>query len=69
MQEMIVNIIRISEGYASIGPTLKGGPEQYFNDVTQTTFIMKSVLFNVQTLILDAVVVCRTLFFTLQIVW
>lgn len=54
---MIVNIIRICEGFISIGPGLPGGPEQYFEDVAETTFVVKSVLYNLQTLILDGVVV------------
>ncbi|KAF5319299.1 hypothetical protein D9619_008345 [Psilocybe cf. subviscida] len=58
--EMIVNIIRISEGFVSVGPSLPGGPEQYFQDVAETTFVVKSVLYNVQTLILDGVVIYRT---------
>jgi hypothetical protein len=59
---MIVNIIRISEGFVSVGPNLPGGPEQYFQNVAETTFVIKSVLYNVQTLILDGVVVCIILF-------
>lgn len=58
---MIVNIIRISEGFVSVGPSLPGGPEQYFQDVAETTFVVKSVLYNVQTLILDGVVVSSIL--------
>ena len=57
LQEMIVNIVHICQGFLSIGPTLQGGPTQYFSDVAQPTFIIKSTLYNVQTLLLDAVVV------------
>lgn len=56
-QEMVVNIVRICQGFLNIGPALPGGPVQYFNDVAQPTFVIKSCLYNVQTLILDGVVV------------
>lgn len=61
MQEMAVNILRLQEGFLTIGPHLPGGPEQYFEDVAQRTFLIKSVLFNTQTLILDFVVVSRNI--------
>lgn len=54
---MIVNIVRICQGFLNIGPFLPGGPVGYFNDVSQPTFVIKSCLYNAQTLILDAVVV------------
>ena len=54
---MIVNTIRVKDGFMVIGPTLPGGPEQFFRDVSQTTFVIKSCLYNVQTMILDGVVV------------
>lgn len=57
---MIVNIVRICDGFLSVGPALPGGPVQYFNDISQRTFLIKSCLFNTQTLILDAVVVSVT---------
>ena len=54
---MIVNIIRVRQGFLTIGPRLSGGPEQFFRDVSTSTFVIKSCLYNTQTLILDAVVV------------
>ena len=48
---------RIYEGFVTIGPFLPGGPEQYFDDVSIPTFVIKSCLFNAQSLILDAIVV------------
>lgn len=56
---MAVNILRLRQGYLSLGPLLPGGPEQFFQDVSQTTFVIKSCLYNAQTLILDGVVVSR----------
>ena len=58
-QEFAVNIVRLWQGFLSIGPSLAGGPEQYFQDISQTTFVFKSVVYNIQTLILDGVLVSR----------
>ncbi len=52
-----MNIARVYQGFISIGPFMTGGPEGYFADVSTTTFVVKSCLYNTQTLILDAVVV------------
>ncbi len=56
-QEMGVNIARIYQGFISKGLAKEGGPEGFFADVSETTFVVKSCLYNTQTLILDAVVV------------
>lgn len=56
-QEYICNVYRLVEGMVLKGPHLPQGLESYFSDVTETTFIVKGVLYNAQTLILDAVVV------------
>ncbi|KAI0655014.1 hypothetical protein C8Q70DRAFT_457848 [Cubamyces menziesii] len=58
--EMGVNIARVYQGFLTIGPGLPGGPEQYFADVSQPTFVTKSALYCLQTLILDGVVIMRT---------
>ncbi|KAI8977818.1 hypothetical protein BD414DRAFT_445877 [Trametes punicea] len=58
--EMAVNITRLFQGFLTQGPFLPGGPEQFFAVVSEPTFVAKSVLYNVQTLILDAVVIYRT---------
>ncbi|KAJ2988189.1 hypothetical protein NUW54_g9191 [Trametes sanguinea] len=58
--EMGVNITRVFQGFITKGPFLEGGPEAYFAVVSDPTFVTKSVLYNVQTLILDAVVIYRT---------
>lgn len=52
-----MNIARVRRGFLSIGPTLEGGPEEFFLRVSEITFIVKSVLYNAQTLILDGVMV------------
>ncbi|KAI0632706.1 hypothetical protein C8Q77DRAFT_1262323 [Trametes polyzona] len=53
--EMAVNIARIYQGFVTIGP---------FVSVSDPTFVAKSIFYNTQTLILDAVVIYRT-----YIVW
>ncbi|KAI9066153.1 hypothetical protein FKP32DRAFT_1566382 [Trametes sanguinea] len=58
--EMGVNIARVYQGFLTVGPTLPGGAEQYFADVSQRTFVTKSCLYCLQTLILDGVVILRT---------
>ncbi|KAI1789104.1 hypothetical protein LXA43DRAFT_1155888 [Ganoderma leucocontextum] len=62
--EMALNMARIYEGFVTLGPSLPGGPEQYFDNVSIPTFVIKSGLFNAQSLILDAVVIYRA-----YIVW
>ncbi|CDO73859.1 hypothetical protein BN946_scf185016.g16 [Trametes cinnabarina] len=60
LQEMGVNMFRLYAGFVSIGPGLPGGPEEYFQDVSRVSCVLKSALLNVQTLILDGVVIYRT---------
>lgn len=63
---MIVNIVRLYEGFISKGPKQPGGPEAYFGNVSEVSFVLKNALYNAQTLILDGVVVCVPLYsFTL----
>ncbi|KAL1943654.1 hypothetical protein VTO73DRAFT_4099 [Trametes versicolor] len=58
--EMIVNIVRLYEGFISKGPKQPGGPEAYFGNVSEVSFVLKNALYNAQTLILDGVVIYRT---------
>ena len=57
LQEMGTNIARLYQGLLSIGPFVPWGSEAFFADVSQLTFVIKSCVYNAQTLILDAVVV------------
>lgn len=54
---MILNIVRLWQGLFTVGPTYRGGPDGYFYDVSHYTFVFKSVLYNLQTIIFDGVVV------------
>ncbi|KAI0325767.1 hypothetical protein GY45DRAFT_202969 [Cubamyces sp. BRFM 1775] len=58
--EMVVNIIRLYLGFINEGPSLSGGPEEFFGDVSRVSFVIKNTLYNAQTLILDGVVIYRT---------
>ena len=60
---MVNNVIRLREGVLTIGPNMPGGPDGYFANVTARTFIIKSVLYNAQTLILDFAVVRNASFY------
>ncbi|TCD61936.1 hypothetical protein EIP91_007704 [Steccherinum ochraceum] len=57
--EMITNIVRIVRGFVFIGPKLPGGPEQFFTEIQEPTFIIKGTLHPIQILILDGVVIYR----------
>ncbi|KAI0776699.1 hypothetical protein BD413DRAFT_442771, partial [Trametes elegans] len=58
--EMAVNISRVYQGFITVGPRMHGGPAQYFDNVSELTFVVKSCLYNAQTLILDGAVIYRT---------
>ncbi|KAI0739378.1 hypothetical protein C8Q80DRAFT_178754 [Daedaleopsis nitida] len=58
--DIAVNVARMYQGLVSVGPTLVGGPEQYFDDDTRVTVIVKTSLWATETLILDAVLIYRT---------
>ncbi|KAH8078736.1 hypothetical protein BXZ70DRAFT_1051184 [Cristinia sonorae] len=55
--EFAVNIVRLIEGMITKGP--KTTPDLFYADVTQSTFVVKSILYNLQTLVLDGVVIYR----------
>ncbi|RDX45775.1 hypothetical protein OH76DRAFT_932891 [Lentinus brumalis] len=57
--EMAINIVRLYQGFISKGLALSGGSEDYFSSATDATFLVKSCLYNAQTVILDAVVIYR----------
>ncbi|RPD58177.1 hypothetical protein L226DRAFT_511330 [Lentinus tigrinus ALCF2SS1-7] len=57
--ELGVNIARLYRGFITKGPHLPGGPDQYFAGASDSTFLVKSILYDFQTAILDAVVIYR----------
>ncbi|KAH8101151.1 hypothetical protein BXZ70DRAFT_892015 [Cristinia sonorae] len=57
--QFAVNTARIILGVVVYGPQLKGGADAFLGDVTEPSFIVKSALENLQTLVFDAVVIYR----------
>ncbi|KIK82384.1 hypothetical protein PAXRUDRAFT_832241 [Paxillus rubicundulus Ve08.2h10] len=56
---MVIDIIRIEEGLVQQRDTLPGGPAAFFSDVTQWSFVYKNMLYMLQTLVGDGVVIYR----------
>lgn len=52
-----INVSRLRAGFITVGPNIVGGSEAYFADSSQSTFVTKSVLYDVQTIIFDAILV------------
>jgi hypothetical protein len=59
IQHIIIDIIRIEQGLVIQRNSFPGGPVAFFADVTQSTFISKSAVFTLQTLLGDGVVVSK----------
>ncbi|KAH8103029.1 hypothetical protein BXZ70DRAFT_767720 [Cristinia sonorae] len=53
-----LNITRLILGIVVYGPRSEKGVEFFFADVTETSFIIKSVLENLQTIVFDAIFRC-----------
>lgn len=56
---IIIDIIRIEQGLVVQRNTFPGGPQAFFADVAQTTFISKNSIYTLQTLLGDGVVIYR----------
>ncbi|KAG1728798.1 hypothetical protein EDB19DRAFT_1642350 [Suillus lakei] len=56
---MVVNTIRAEDGLVKYRDTFRGGPSAFFEDVTQPTYLIKNVLYVMQSLLADAVVIYR----------
>lgn len=54
---MIIDIIRTWEGLVEYRNTFPGGPIGFFSDVAQWTFVYKNMVYLLQTLVGDGVVV------------
>ncbi|KAH8096811.1 hypothetical protein BXZ70DRAFT_974726 [Cristinia sonorae] len=53
------NIQHLRKGLVTVGPNLPGGPDRFFVNIAQPTFVIKSTLYNVQTLLLDGILIYR----------
>ncbi|KAJ8586836.1 hypothetical protein M405DRAFT_771087 [Rhizopogon salebrosus TDB-379] len=57
--QMIVDAVRIEDGLVKYRDTFPGGPPAFFPDVAQGTFVIKNVIYVVQTLLGNGVVIYR----------
>lgn len=58
-QQWILDVSRLVWGIVDKGPSSVGGIEGYFSDASRVSWTVKGVMYSCQTLILDAVVVCK----------
>ncbi|KAG2356403.1 hypothetical protein BDR07DRAFT_1492016 [Suillus spraguei] len=56
---IVINIIRTGDGLVKYRDTFPGGPDEYFDDVSQVTYLAKDVLYIMQTLLADGVLIYR----------
>ncbi|KAG1763218.1 hypothetical protein EDD22DRAFT_777288 [Suillus occidentalis] len=57
--DMILVIIEVEDGLVKYPNTFPGGPESFFADLLQEIFIAKNVIYTLQTLLGDGVVIYR----------
>jgi hypothetical protein len=46
---MVIDIIRLQDGFVKYRDTFPGGPVAFFQDMSQPTFLTKNILFSFQT--------------------
>ncbi|KAG1896574.1 uncharacterized protein F5891DRAFT_1192923 [Suillus fuscotomentosus] len=56
---MIVDFIRVEQGLVTYRNTFPGGPSAFFADVSQITFVVKNIIYNLQTMLGDGIVIYR----------
>ncbi|KAG2069394.1 hypothetical protein BDR04DRAFT_1078174 [Suillus decipiens] len=56
---IVINIIRTGDGLVKYRNTFPGGPEAFFGDVSQVTYLAKDILYIMQTLVADGVLIYR----------
>ncbi|KIJ62435.1 hypothetical protein HYDPIDRAFT_114550 [Hydnomerulius pinastri MD-312] len=56
---LAIDIKRLQDGFITYRDTIPGGPEAFFADVKQETFVFKNAVYSIQTLLGDAVVIYR----------
>ncbi|KAG1753195.1 hypothetical protein EDB19DRAFT_815573 [Suillus lakei] len=65
---MVVDIIRTEDGLVKYRDTFPGGPEAFFAEIAQETFVIKNAIYILQTLLGDGVVIYRC-YVVWQTVW
>ncbi|KAG1859835.1 hypothetical protein F4604DRAFT_1930571 [Suillus subluteus] len=66
--DIVIVIIQLEDGLVKYRDTFPGGPEAFFADRSQKTFIAKNVIYTLQTLLGDGVVIYRC-YVVWQSVW
>ncbi|KAG2363144.1 hypothetical protein BDR07DRAFT_1405044 [Suillus spraguei] len=64
---LVIDIIRLEDGFVKHG-NIPGGPVAFFQDISQPTFVTKNLLYALQTMIGDGVVIYRC-YIVWQSVW
>jgi hypothetical protein len=65
---MIVDIIRVEQGLVTYRDTFPGGPAAFFADIAQVTFVIKNIIYTMQTMLGDGMVIYRC-YVVWQSVW
>lgn len=65
---LIVDIIRLKDGFVKYRDIFPGGPVAFFQDISQPTFVTKNLIYALQTMIGDGVVIYRC-YVVWQSVW
>ncbi|KAG1726154.1 hypothetical protein EDB19DRAFT_235036 [Suillus lakei] len=66
--DMVLVMIRVEDGLVKYRDTFPGGPSTFFADPFQTTYLAKNVIYTLQTLLGDGVVIYRC-YVVWQSVW
>ncbi|KAG2137749.1 hypothetical protein BD769DRAFT_285418 [Suillus cothurnatus] len=56
---LVIDIIRLEHGFVTYRDTFPGGPLGFFQDISQPTFVTKNLIYALQTMIGDGVVIYR----------
>ncbi|KAG1729894.1 hypothetical protein EDB19DRAFT_1897124 [Suillus lakei] len=65
---MVIDIIRLENGFVKYRDTFPGGPAAFFQDISQPTFLSKNILYAFQTMLGDGVLIYRC-YVVWQSVW
>lgn len=65
---LVIDIIRLEDGFVKYRDTFPGGPVGFFEDISQPTFVTKNLIYALQTMLGDGVVIYRC-YVVWQSVW
>jgi len=69
LKHLVIDIIRLEHGFVTYRDTFPGGPLGFFQDISQPTFVTKNLIYALQTMIGDGVVVCSIFICQLITLW